>query len=299
MNSNKKQININRFRFLFVMLGGLLMGCVSDNEIVIDGINSKGDIPLKLYVIDGGEIVVSDMSLFDSSIDKGTEEIFANNIYLIKHPDGILLWDTGLSDSLVEYDQGMQIMNGALTFKLERTLEEQLAEIDIKPSDIDYLAFSNLHPVFTGNISYFTNAKVLLQEEEYIQAFSNNAENFGYNPDNYSYLKDMSINQLDGNYDVFGDGSFIIIAAPATSLGHQVFYINLPNTGPIITAGDLYNSQEMRDNYTIQAHIPDKEKMAESFIVIDNLLEKTGAQLWLNHDIEQNALLNHSPTFYE
>jgi glyoxylase-like metal-dependent hydrolase (beta-lactamase superfamily II) len=99
--------------------------------------------------------------------------------------------------------------------------------------------------------------------------------------------------KLDGNYDVFGDGAVLIVFAPGHTPGHQVLFVDLPKTGPVILAGDLYISQKDRDNAVASPQTPDKRQPVE------DLLEQTSAQLWLCHDKEQNDTLAHAPAFHE
>jgi len=55
--------------------------------------------PLTLFVFDVGEIFVKDLALFNPGVDEGKQTTFTNTAYLIKHPKGMLIWDTGLPDA--------------------------------------------------------------------------------------------------------------------------------------------------------------------------------------------------------
>jgi len=100
---------------------------------------------IKLYVFDCGENKVKDISLFSPGIDKGLERTLVARCYLIKHPKGLLMWDTGLSDSLITKPNGLSVRNGAFVLSVNKTLESQLKELNIAPSSVDYLAFSHMH----------------------------------------------------------------------------------------------------------------------------------------------------------
>jgi len=62
----------------------------------------QSNTSLKLYVFDCGHIDVRDLSLFNPNLAKGSSKELANPCYLIKHPQGMLLWDTGLNDQLIK-----------------------------------------------------------------------------------------------------------------------------------------------------------------------------------------------------
>jgi hypothetical protein len=61
----------------------------------------------------------------------------------------------------------------------------------------------------------------------------------------------------------------------------------------------IYDSQHTRENYVVPPLTPDKRQLVKSFVRIDDLVEQTGAQLWLNHDKAQNDSIAHAPAFYE
>jgi N-acyl homoserine lactone hydrolase len=58
--------------------------------------------------------------------------------YLVVHPRGTLLWDTGIDDTIADLSDGRTISH-ALVFKVPRTLRSQLAELDLDPSALDFL----------------------------------------------------------------------------------------------------------------------------------------------------------------
>lgn len=261
-------------------------------------ITAKGAVPLKLYIFDCGHIKTRDVSLFNPLLEKGGHKDLADPCYLIQHPKGTLVWDAGVPDALIENKSGLEVMDGIFNFSVSKTLGAQLTEIGVDPSKIDFLAFSHLHNDHTGNAGLFKNSTWLMQEAEYNMAFSENAKNYGYRPQDYSNSMGKMILKLRGNHDVFGDGAVIIISTPGHSPGHQSLFVDLPKTGPVLLSGDLYHFKENRDNYGIPVWNSKKETI-HSFALIDTLLEKTKASLWIQHDKEQYDALRHSPLFYE
>ena len=261
-------------------------------------INSTGSVPLKLYVMDCGRVLARDVSVFFSpGVDKGVEKEMADSCYLIQHPTkGTLLWDTGLSDELNGMKEGME--SDGFNFSVPKTVKSQIKSIGIKPSEITYLAFSHLHPDHTGNAKYFSKPTWLVQEVDYDIAFTKDAVKHSYTPADYNHLKDVPVKKLNGDYDVFGDGSVVIVFTPGHSVGHQALFVDLPKTGPTILSGDLYHFTKNRENYVIPTYNAKKETI-HSFVKIDNLLQQTKAKLWIQHDKQQFDKLKHAPKFYE
>lgn len=252
----------------------------------------------KLYVFECGQVLARDLSLFNPLIAKGTEMALANPCYLIQHQQGTLFWDAGLSDELINSEGGVDVMGGAFHMSVNKTLSSQLQGIGVDPASIDYLAFSHLHNDHTGNAKLFNNAVWLMQQQEYQVAYGADAANYGYHPADYVDIKGANIQQLKGRFDVFGDDSVTLIPTPGHSAGHQSLLVNLEDTGPVLLTGDLYHFQLNREHYGIPVW-NDKKATIQSFAMIDKLLDKTKAQLWIHHDKSQFDALRKAPAYYQ
>ena len=139
--------------------------------------------------------------------------------------------------------------------------------------------------------------KEIVQKAERDAMFGDNVTPQAINPD-YAALKNANTRLLNGDHDVFGDGTVVIKATPGHTVGHQVLFLKLPKTGPIVLSGDLYHYPAERT----LGRMPDREKTAgtaESRAKVEALLKETGAQLWVGHDIVGFAKLKKSPEYYE
>jgi glyoxylase-like metal-dependent hydrolase (beta-lactamase superfamily II) len=106
---------------------------------------------------------------------------------------------------------------------------------------------------------------------------------------------------LDGDYDVFGDGSVVIISTPGHTPGHQSLYVNLSKTGPVVLTGDLYHypaERELKD-FNPFAALGDPAKEEVSKKKVESLLTDKHASLWIQHDLISNAKQKKSPAYYE
>jgi glyoxylase-like metal-dependent hydrolase (beta-lactamase superfamily II) len=283
-------------KLILIVLVSTLIGHVAAQEHTGTSTQSAGS--LKLYVFECGRVLARDLSLFNPLIKKGTEMEMVTPCYLIQHKQGTLIWDAGLSDELIKTPAGVDVLDGAFHMSVKTTLTSQLNAIHVDPLSVNYLAFSHLHNDHTGNAKLFINATWLMQESEYQVAYGPNADQYGYHPDDYANLPDVRIVKLHGEYDVFGDGSVTIIPTPGHSAGHQSLLVNLSDTGPVLLSGDLYHFQFNRDHYGIPVW-NDKKATIRSFALVDELLEKTNAQLWIHHDKPQFDVLKKSPDYYQ
>lgn len=97
---------------------------------------------------------------------------------------------------------------------------------------------------------------------------------------------------------MFGDGSVMLLFTPGHTAGHQVLFVRLPNTGPVILSGDLYRFPEELTLTPVPGG-RNAERFAASKAKVQALIANTGAQLWIQHDIGGDAKLKKSPDYYE
>ena len=138
---------------------------------------------------------------------------------------------------------------------------------------------------------------MLIQAKEWDFIFSQGQRKEPFCP-TYSGLKDSKTIKLNGRHDVFGDGTVVLESTPGHTPGHQSLYLKLDKTGPIVLTGDLYHYPEERTLKTFRVE-DNIEQTRISRAAIDDLLRKTGAKLWIQHDILTNATLKKSPQYYD
>jgi glyoxylase-like metal-dependent hydrolase (beta-lactamase superfamily II) len=121
---------------------------------------------VRLYVLDTGLIESSDFAMWSPNAGPGEYREMSVRSYLIAHPKGTVLWDTGIDDAIAELADGRRIAD-SIVFRVPRALRSQLAEIGIAPGGIDYLGLSHLHVDHVGNVALLPAATVLMQRAEY------------------------------------------------------------------------------------------------------------------------------------
>ena len=254
----------------------------------------------RMYVLDCGESETRDVSAnWSPGVNVGQPRLFSDNCYLIKHEKGLLLWDGGIPDAVAEKPEGVTVAGGLLVLKVIRTLQAQLKELDIAPDQVTHVAFSHFHGDHVGNANLFTTGTLYIQYPEYDAAFGSEPQKFGFNPANYEKLRASPVVKLSGDYDVFGDGSVVILSTPGHTPGHQSLLVRLPKTGPVVLSGDLTHFQENWENRRVPARNFNKEQTLASMAKVAAVLEKEKAALWINHDHAQSAAVPHAPKFLE
>ena len=253
---------------------------------------------LRLYVFNCGMIEVLDISVFQPGIGKGEHKTLTDSCYLVVHPKGTLMWDTGLPDALVQKPEGMTFMN-TFVLRVEKTLAAQLKEIGYAPEAITNLGISHMHGDHVGNVGLFPHAMFLVQKEEYAAAFGPEPAKFGFDPTTYSSLRSNPVKSLEGDYDVFGDGTVVIKRMVGHTPGHQALYLRLPKTGNILLSGDLTHYTDNWEHKRVPSFNFNKEQSIKSMEDTEKFLKENHAVLWIQHDLEQNAGIKHAPAYYE
>ena len=250
----------------------------------------------RMYVLECGESKTSDVSAnWSPGVDVGVSKEFSDNCYLIVHGDRLFLWDTGMSDSIASKPEGVTAASGLLTLWVRRTLASQLEALRIPPTAVTDIAFSHFHADHVGNANLFTAATLYVQEAEYDAAFGADPAKFNFNPALYGKLKANPIVKLNGDHDVFGDGSVVIVSTPGHTPGHQSLLVRLPERGAVVLSGDMVHFESNWVHRRIPARNFDKEQTAQSMEKVAALLAREHAQLWINHDKAQSATIAKAP----
>ena len=103
---------------------------------------------------------------------------------------------------------------------------------------------------------------------------------------------------LDGDHDVFGDGKVMIISAPGHTPGHQVLFVDLPETGPLVLSGDLYHFRLSRAEKRVPTFNTDKKQTLAAMEKVENFVAEKGATFWIEHDLALAKTLRKAPDYY-
>jgi glyoxylase-like metal-dependent hydrolase (beta-lactamase superfamily II) len=253
----------------------------------------------RMYVINCGENHVKDLSRWTPGVNVGRAHVFSNHCYLIRHAQGWMLWDTGNPDRLAAMKDGMSVAGGTITIFMRKPLVESLKEIGVAPADIKHFAMSHAHGDHSGNANLFRGATLYVQRAEYAAMFGAEAAKFGFVPSNYDQLRSSPAMIVDGDHDVFGDGSVILKSAPGHTPGHQVLVVRLPKTGPVMLSGDMVHLNYSWTYGVAPSFNFDVPESLRTVAALKEYTAKTGTKLWINHDREQHAAIPKSPQFVE
>ncbi len=256
--------------------------------------------PLHMYMLDCGNIYVSDLDGFSDAGDyAGQTATFANTCWLIRHPEGDLLWDLGLPTGLV--GAGEQ-ESGVFVLSMGRTITDQMRDFGYAPWDLDYISISHSHFDHTGQADQFQEATWLVHEAEYNDMFPANAEALENATDidgevvpPFADFMPLAHETFTGERDVFGDGSVMIVPAPGPTPGHTFLQIMLPWTGPVLLSGNLYHHRENRELKRVPRFNSSAQDTRTSMDAFEARAAELEATVIIQHSLDDIADLPRPP----
>ena len=257
----------------------------------------------KLFRLDCGHSLASDESVWTPGENVGRSIEFSSTCWLIKHGSEWLLWDTGVPEAALNDPKGWSTLPKLIVYHLDKTVTGQLAEIGLKPSDIGRVAISHTHGDHIGNVRVFPDSAILMQRAEHSWINSGNGPN-----DNVNRLMALArellgapknLQLIDGDTDVFGDGSVILVSTPGHTPGSQSLLVHLKNSGFIILSGDVVHLEGNFERNIVPALNTDKAQSIASMEKIRQMMARYGATLFINHDKKQTETLKLLPAFYD
>jgi len=202
---------------------------------------------MRLYVFSSGWLNLDKSGLQTGASGKISVPVA---FFLIKHPKGNVLFDTGNNDKIITdptyWGPFIEALNPGRSPDI--AIDAQLEKIGVKPSDINYVILGHMHLDHAGNVGKFPNATIVYQRDEIVNAFWPK-RGFGgaYITGDFAGLRNsvgqsspsrQKVIELNGDLDLFGDGSIYIHRAVSHTPGSEMAVIRLPKTGPVVLTSD-------------------------------------------------------------
>jgi N-acyl homoserine lactone hydrolase len=206
-------------------------------------------------------------------------------VYLIEHTRGCALFDTGLHPESQHDPAGRLGDHLTRLFKVGfapgEEVSARLEAIDRDPAQIDLIINSHFHFDHVGGNALIPNATMIVQRREWDATLDPRlAELHGFNPRDFDIGHKLRV--IDGEYDVFGDGSVVCLPTHGHTPGHQSLKLRLPGGNVVLAADACYFCQTLRER-RLPRFVHDREAMLESLERIA-ALELNGARIFYGHD---------------
>jgi glyoxylase-like metal-dependent hydrolase (beta-lactamase superfamily II) len=276
-----------------------LAATLSAAFLVASGVDAQRPPPTspRIYVFDNGSISGLDPAVFNFKREELREVDFVNASYLIVHPRGTVMVDSGgIPDGDFQGD-GSPVTEGIMT--ATKPLLPQLAAAGYAPRDVTYFVLSHYHSDHTANANEFASATWIVQKAERDFMFGEAPQGI-IQPATYVALRNAQTKILDNeDFDVFGDGTVVVLSTPGHTQGHQVVAVKLATRGTVLLGGDLYHYPEERTTGRTPTFEFDVAQSKASRERVEQYLKDSNATLWIEHDLATHAALPKSPQYVD
>lgn len=207
--------------------------------------------------------------------------------FLIANGDRYLLWDAGISR------RGLG--NAHPVAKLDRTISDQLREINVSPEQVEFVGVSHFHGDHTGQATQFPKAKLLIGAGD-LTVLKSSTPPAGAAPPHIQPWIDgnATVVPLTEDHDVFGDGRVTILMTHGHTPGHTALLVKLA-TAPVILAGDLWFSHSDALRGTMPDFNSSRAETIASRDRVARMAEKLDATIILQHEPADIAKLPAFP----
>jgi N-acyl homoserine lactone hydrolase len=181
------------------------------------------------------------------------------SMWIIDHPKGLVVFDTGNNVAISDGNCKKYWAAGNCDFlKPSQTradvIDEQLKKLGYSVDKVKVVITSHTHLDHGGNIAMFPNAIHVLQKKELYQGWWPEKFQGRTSPGTFvmadlEKTREFNFLELNGDYDLFGDGTLIILSTPGHTLGHQSVKMKMASGMTIIASQDAIWMQENMDGY--------------------------------------------------
>lgn len=260
-----------------ILMAALLAGLATSSQ-------AQDKAQVSLTRLDCGAVQVNRLNAFsDTNAYPGQTKTLASSCYLIRHGDQTMIWDTGLPAAL---KGAKPTGKGDMEATIFRTLDEQLAELGVKPGDIDFVGVSHLHFDHIGQLDLFPNATLLIGKDDWDLI---NAKEPDPRIDTAPFKLWLGgapgkSDPVDGDKDVFGDGSVVMLDMPGHTPGHHSLLVRLKNKGPVLLTGDLAHFTANYANEGVPGFNTDRADTLASFDRFKKMAANLKATVIIQHE---------------
>lgn len=246
--------------------------------------------PMSLWRLDCGDFQIKDINAFmsDTSEYPSAPKHLVGSCYLIKHGDTYMLWDTGMPAGTAR----QPIDDATMHVILHRTLVDQLAQLGIRPEQIALVGISHYHGDHTGQARDFPNAKLLMGAADLAAMRARSTE--AQAPLAHWFGGGGQVTEVDGDHDVFGDGSVVMLNLPGHTPGHHGLLVRLAS-GPVLLSGDTWHFTEQVAHRGVPPFNTDRADSLASMDRLERLAHNLHARLIIQHEPADIAKLPAFP----
>lgn len=236
-----------------------------------------------------------DNSFLVQLTDPGESYTVVCPFYLVDHPEGTVVVDTGISHDMLDDPAGygqhgaefMEAFLPAIDYGPDMHPRAHLEDAGYSPDDVDYVVMTHLHSDHAGHMDTFPNAEFIVNRRELGYAnWPVPVQDVFYLPGDFDMLRsdDYDVTPVEGQYDVFGDGSVRTFPTPGHTPGQQSVQLELPDTGTVILGADIAHQQDGYDREHLASFNWNLQQSIESLREVKARARREDADVYVTHD---------------
>lgn len=242
---------------------------------------AQGEPGITLQAFECGRIQANDLGVFSDTLRFRNEkrELIAG-CFLIRHPKGVLLWDTGISPQPAP----KPAPGAALSAVPGKSVSARFAENGIQPAAVTYVGISHYHADHSGGAGEFPNAELLIGEGDWDVLK-------GMKPDApqarqlaHWLTGQGKVRPVKGDLDLFGDGTVTMLAMPGHTPGHSALLVRLPKSGAVLISGDQYHFRENRALRGVPSFNTNRADTLASHDRFEDIAKNLNARVVIQHE---------------
>ena len=225
--------------------------------------------------------------------DKDRPVTIPVSMWVVDHPKGLVVFDTGNNVAISDGNCKKYWDAGSCDFlapnqKREDVIDMQLKKLGFSADRVKAVVTSHAHLDHIGNIKLFPKAIHVIQKKELYQAWW--PEKFQRGPfimgDYDKAAMDFNYLELDGDYDLFGDNSIMILSTPGHTLGHQSMRVKTAGGNTYVITQDAVWMKENLEGYPAGLNYSVKD-YNNSINRLKAIRDLENAQMFMAHDADQ------------
>lgn len=241
---------------------------------------------VKVYAMNCGQIDMKDADGFaDDGSMKNVAQSLIDPCYLIRHPSGDLIWDTGMPGALADMPNGLNPPTApGVHVSVPKKIPAYLADLGMTPADVEFVSFSHMHFDHTGNGNLFAASNWIVDKDERDAMFTDKARE-GEDFAGYKDLEKAKTTLIEGDatHDVFGDGTVVIYQAPGHTPGHTVLLVKTAGAGNVLLTGDMWHLATSREKRLVPRFNVDRAQTIASMDKVEALAAENDARIIRQH----------------
>ena len=243
---------------------------------------------LSMHAFECGRLM-QDLGRFSDTFRfQGEKRELVAGCYLVRHPKGVLLWDTGLTPELIG------ATGGPAGVSLKQSIPDRLKALGLTPADVSHVGISHYHADHSGGAKDFPNAELLIGKGDWDALKAMKPDERPAVQLSHWLAGGGKATQVAGDKDVFGDGTVWMLAMPGHTPGHSSLLVKLAS-GYVLLSGDEYHFRENRAAQGVPTFNWNRADTLASHKRFEEIAANLKARVVIQHDARDLAELPAFP----